>query len=74
MFSKRYGHYEYVVMSFDAPAVFMEAMNRLLHPYLDIFVVVFIDDILGYSKAEKEHEVHLRSVLDKLREYKFMQS
>jgi hypothetical protein len=49
----RYGHYEYVVMYFgltNAPAVFMEAMNMMLHPYLDIFVVVFIDDILVYSK------------------------
>jgi hypothetical protein len=49
----------------------MEAMNRMLHPYLDIFVVVFIDDILVYSKTVEEHEVHLRLVLDKLREYKY---
>jgi hypothetical protein len=55
----------------NAPVVFMEAMNRMLHPYLDIFVVVFIDDILVYSKTEEEHEVHLRLVLDKLREYKY---
>jgi hypothetical protein len=56
-FSTRYGHYEYVVMSFgltSALAVFMEAMNRMLHPYLDIFVVVFIDDILVYSKTVEE--------------------
>jgi hypothetical protein len=71
-FSTSYGHYEYVVMSFgltNAPAVFMEAMNRMLHPYLDVFVVVFIDDILVYSKTEEEHEVHLSLVLDKLRDY-----
>jgi hypothetical protein len=55
----------------NAPAVFMEAMNRMLHPYLDIFVVVFIDDILVYSKTVEEHEVHLRLVLDKLREYRY---
>jgi hypothetical protein len=55
----------------NAPAVFMEAMNRMLHPYLDIFVVVFIDDILVYSKTTEEHEVHLGLVLDKLREYKY---
>jgi len=73
-FSTRYGHYEYVVMSFgltNAPAVFIEAMNRMLHPYLDVFVVVFIDDILIYSKTEEEHEVHLSLVLDKVREYKY---
>jgi len=49
----------------------MEAMNRMLHPYLDVFVVLFIDDILVYSKTEEEHEVHLSLVLDKLREYKY---
>jgi hypothetical protein len=49
----------------------MEAMNRMLHPYLDIIVVVFVDDILVYSKTVEEHEVHLRLVLDKLREYKY---
>jgi len=73
-FSTRYGHFEYVVMSFgltNAPVVFMEAMNRMLHPYLDVFVVVFIDDILVYSKTKEEHEVHLSLVLDKLREYKY---
>jgi hypothetical protein len=73
-FSMRYGHYEYVVMSFgltNSPAVFMEAMNMMLHPYLDIFVVVFIDDTLVYSKTVEEHEVHLRLVLDKLWEYMY---
>jgi hypothetical protein len=58
-FSTRYGHYEYVVMSFgltNAPAAFMEAMNGMLHEYLDDFVVVFLDDILIYSQTEEEHE------------------
>jgi len=73
-FSTRYGHYEYIVMSFgltNAPAVFMEAMNRMLHEYLDDFVVVFLDDILIYSKSEEEHERHLRLVLDALRKNQF---
>jgi len=73
-FSTRYGHFEYVVMSFgltNAPAVFMEVMNRMLHEYLDDFVVVFIDDILIYSKSEDEHERHLSLVLDALQKNKF---
>ena len=73
-FSTRYGHFEYVVMSFrltNAPAKFMEVMNRMLHEYLDDFVVVFIDDILIYSKSEEEHERHLSLVLDALRKNKF---
>jgi hypothetical protein len=68
-FSTRYGHYEYVVMSFgltNAPAAFMEAMNGMLHKYLDDFIVVFLDDILIYSKTEEEHERHLTLVLDSL--------
>jgi hypothetical protein len=68
-FSTRYRHYEYVVMSFgltNAPAAFMEAMNRMLHEYLDDFVVVFLDDILIYSQTEEEHERHLNLVLDSL--------
>ena len=73
-FSTRYGHFEYVVMSFgltNAPTVFMEVMNRMLHEYLDDFVVVFIDDILIYSKSEEELERHLSVVLDALRKNKF---
>jgi len=73
-FIMRYGHFEYVVMSFgltNAPAIFMEAMNMMLHEYLDDFVVVFIDDILIYSKSEEEHERHLSLVLDALRKNKF---
>jgi len=70
-FKTRYGHYEYSVMPFgvtNAPGVFMEYMNRIFHPYLDQFVVVFIDDILVYSKSEEEHVEHLRVVLQVLRE------
>nr|XP_029153239.1 uncharacterized protein LOC112775620 [Arachis hypogaea] len=72
-FRTRYGHYEFAVMSFgltNAPAVFMDYMNRVFRPFLDKFVVVFIDDILVYSKTVKEHEEHLRIVLQILKERK----
>jgi hypothetical protein len=71
-FTTRYGLYEYTVMSFgltNAPSYFMYPMNKIIMEYLDKFVVVFIDDILIYSKNEEEHEEHLRLVLQKLREH-----
>ena len=55
----------------NAPAAFMSLMNRVFKPYLNFFVIVFIDDILVYSKSKKEHEEHLRMVLEMLREKKF---
>ena len=70
-FTTRYGLYEYTVMSFgltNAPAYFMYLMNKVFMEYLNKFVVVFIDDILIYSKNEEEHEEQLRLVLQKLRE------
>nr|KYP37980.1 Transposon Ty3-G Gag-Pol polyprotein [Cajanus cajan] len=69
-FGTRYGHYEYVVMSFgvtNAPAVFMDYMNRIFRPVLDKFVVVFIDDIMIYSSTPEEHGEHLRLVLEILK-------
>ncbi|KAI3701816.1 hypothetical protein L6452_27177 [Arctium lappa] len=68
-FRTRYGHYEFVVMPFgltNAHAAFMDLMNRVCGPYLDKFVIVFIDGILIYSKNKEEHEQHLRTILELL--------
>ncbi|WRX11508.1 Reverse transcriptase domain - like 10 [Theobroma cacao] len=70
-FRTRYGHYEFLVMPFgltNAPTAFMDLMNRVFHPYLEKFIIVFIDDILIYSRDNDEHAAHLRIVLQTLRE------
>ncbi|GKF51019.1 putative reverse transcriptase domain-containing protein, partial [Tanacetum coccineum] len=69
-FRTRYGHYEFQVMLFgltNAPTVFMDLMNRVCKPYLDKFVIVFIDDILIYSKNKQEHAEHLKLILELLK-------
>jgi len=69
-FRTRYGHFEFLVLPFgltNAPTLFMDLMNRVFQPYLDKFVVVFIDDILVYSKSYEEYEQHLRQTLQTLR-------
>ena len=71
-FRTHYGHFEFTVMPFEltnAQVAFMDLMHRVFQPYLDQFVVVFVDDILIYSQSEWEHEDHLRIVLQLLRDH-----
>ena len=73
VFRTRYGHYEFLVLPFgltNAPAAFMNLMNRVFHECLDRFIIVFSDDILIFSKSMEEHEEHLRIVFQILREKK----
>ena len=71
-FRTRYGHYEFLVMPFgltNAPTAFMDLMNRVFRPYVDQFVVVFIYNILVYSKDRENHDTHLRVMLETLRKW-----
>ncbi|GKF60534.1 putative reverse transcriptase domain-containing protein, partial [Tanacetum coccineum] len=73
VFRTRYGHFEFTVMPFgltNAPGIFMDLMNRVCRPYLDKFVIVFIEDILIYSKTQEEHVEHLMLVLELLKKEK----
>ncbi|GKF30165.1 putative reverse transcriptase domain-containing protein [Tanacetum coccineum] len=76
-FRTRYSHYEFQVIPFgltNAPAVFMDLINQVCKPYLDIFVIVFIDDVLIYSKSEEEHAEHLKLILELLKKEKLYAS
>ena len=76
-FRTRYGHYEFIVMPFglkNAPAAFMDLMNRVFRSYVEQFVVVFIDDILVYSKDRENHDTHLWVVLKTLRKSSCMRN
>ena len=71
VFRTRYGHYEFLVMSFcliNALALFIDLMNRVFKPYLDLFGIVFIDDILVYSRNDKDHASHLKIILQTLKD------
>ena len=70
-FWTRYGHFMFLVMSFgltNAPTAFMDLINRVSHQFLDLFVIVFINDILVYSKSDVDHANHLRLVLQTLKD------
>ena len=72
-FRTRYGHFEFTVMPFgltNAPTTFMDLMHRVFQPYLDQFVVVFVDEILIYSQSKEEHEDHLEIILQALKDHK----
>ena len=72
IFITQYGHYEFVVMSFgltNAPTALMDLMNGVFKHYLDLFIIIFIDDILIYSRNDKEHVSHLRVVLQTLKDH-----
>ena len=72
MFRTRYGHFEFTVMPFrltNVSSAFMDLMHKVFQPYLDQFVMVFVDDILIYYQSEREHECHLRIVFQLLRDH-----
>ena len=71
-FRTRYGHFEYTVMPFgltNAPAVFQHMANDVFRDFLDIFLIIYLDDLLIYSKTQEEHNIHVRKVLERLRKY-----